>query len=126
MALINDDGPRRVLIIDDEPVVVEVLDDLLSSDGYDVQVAVDGYSGRAKLEETRWDAVLLDVMLPDEDGLELLQREYPTDIGPVDLLCHDAHGGTVAVEVKRRGEIDGVEQLARYLERLIRRYDAAN
>ncbi|MDH4119909.1 MAG: endonuclease NucS [Acidimicrobiia bacterium] len=53
-----------------------------------------------------------------EDGLSLIRREYPTDIGPVDLLCSDASGGTVAVEVKRRGEIDGVEQLARYLERL--------
>ncbi len=53
-----------------------------------------------------------------EEGLVLARREYPTDIGPVDLLCHDAAGGTVAVEVKRRGEIDGVEQLARYVERL--------
>ncbi len=53
-----------------------------------------------------------------EDGLTLIRREYPTDIGPVDLLCADPHGGTVAIEVKRRGEIDGVEQLARYLERL--------
>ena len=53
-----------------------------------------------------------------EEGLVLLEREYPTDIGPVDLLCADAAGRTVAVEVKRRGEIDGVEQLSRYLERL--------
>ena len=51
-------------------------------------------------------------------GLRLVRREYPTDIGPVDLRCRDAHGGTVAVEIKRRGEIDGVQQLARYLERL--------
>ncbi len=53
-----------------------------------------------------------------EDGLRLVRREYPTDIGPVDLLCRDADGTAVAVEVKRRGEIDGVEQLVRYLERL--------
>jgi RecB family endonuclease NucS len=53
-----------------------------------------------------------------EPGLELIRREYPTDIGPVDLLCRDVAGGVVAVEVKRRGEIDGVEQLARYVERL--------
>jgi RecB family endonuclease NucS len=53
-----------------------------------------------------------------EDGLSLIRREYPTDIGPVDILCSDVEGNTVAVEVKRRGEIDGVEQLARYLERL--------
>ncbi len=54
------------------------------------------------------------------DGLELIRREYPTPIGPVDLLCRDAHGATVAVEIKRRGEIDGVEQLTRYLEFLNR------
>jgi endonuclease len=48
-------------------------------------------------------------------GLRLVRREYPTDIGPVDLLCRDAKGRAVAVEIKRRGEIDGVEQLSRYL-----------
>ena len=51
-----------------------------------------------------------------EDELELVRREYPTPIGPVDLMFRDCHGGMVAVEVKRRGEIDGVEQLARYME----------
>jgi endonuclease len=53
-------------------------------------------------------------------GFRLVRREYPTDIGPVDLLCRDASGVAVAVEIKRRGEIDGVEQLTRYLERLDR------
>ena len=53
-------------------------------------------------------------------GLVLVRREFPTDIGPVDLLCRDADGTAVAIEVKRRGEIDGVEQLTRYLERLDR------
>jgi RecB family endonuclease NucS len=53
-------------------------------------------------------------------GLTLVRREYPTDIGPVDLLCRDGAGRAVAVEVKRRGDIDGVEQLARYIERLDR------
>ncbi|KOS53104.1 MULTISPECIES: endonuclease NucS [Rhodococcus] len=53
-------------------------------------------------------------------GYTLVRREYPTAIGPVDLLCRDADGGTVAVEIKRRGEIDGVEQLTRYLELLNR------
>ncbi len=53
-----------------------------------------------------------------EEGLELIRREYQTDIGPVDLLCESEAGETVAVEIKRRGEIDGVEQLARYVERL--------
>ncbi len=52
------------------------------------------------------------------EGLTLIRREYPTDIGPVDLLCVDAERRTVAVEIKRKGDIDGVEQLARYLERL--------
>ena len=49
-------------------------------------------------------------------GMSLVRREYMTAIGPVDLLCKDADGGSVAVEIKRRGEIDGVEQLTRYLE----------
>lgn len=49
------------------------------------------------------------------DGLSLVRREYPTEIGPVDLMCRDADGRLVAIEVKRRGEIDGVEQLTRYL-----------
>lgn len=55
-----------------------------------------------------------------EDGLTLVRREYPTDIGPVDLLCRDADGAAVAVEIKRVGDISGVEQLARYLELLDR------
>jgi len=54
------------------------------------------------------------------EGLVLVRREFPTDIGPVDLLCRDAEGQAVAIEVKRRGDIDGVEQLVRYLERLER------
>lgn len=53
-----------------------------------------------------------------EDGLTLVRREYPTAIGPIDLVCRDADDSVVAIEVKRRGEIDGVEQLARYIERL--------
>jgi RecB family endonuclease NucS len=54
------------------------------------------------------------------DQWSLIRREYPTAIGPVDLLCRDGAGVTVAVEIKRRGEIDGVEQLTRYLELLNR------
>lgn len=49
-------------------------------------------------------------------GYTLVRREYMTAIGPVDILCKDATGGSVAVEIKRRGDIDGVEQLTRYLE----------
>ena len=55
-----------------------------------------------------------------EEGMTLIRREYPTPIGPVDLLCRDADGVSVAVEIKRRGEIDGVEQLTRYVEFLNR------
>jgi endonuclease len=50
------------------------------------------------------------------DGWTLTRREYMTPIGPVDILCKDGSGGTVAIEIKRRGDIDGVEQLTRYLE----------
>jgi RecB family endonuclease NucS len=54
------------------------------------------------------------------DGYRLVRREYPTPIGPVDLLARDPGGSAVAVEIKRRGEIDGVEQLTRYLDLLNR------
>ena len=53
-------------------------------------------------------------------GWSLVRREYMTAIGPVDILAKDSTGTSVAVEIKRRGEIDGVEQLKRYLERLER------
>jgi endonuclease len=53
-----------------------------------------------------------------EEGMTLVRREYPTAIGPIDLVCRDRDGRVVAIEVKRRGEIDGVEQLTRYIERL--------
>jgi RecB family endonuclease NucS len=53
-------------------------------------------------------------------GHVLVRREYPTAIGPVDILARHPDGGTVAVEIKRRGDIDGVEQLTRYLELLNR------
>lgn len=54
------------------------------------------------------------------EGYTLVRREYMTAIGPVDILCRDGDGRSVAVEIKRRGEIDGVEQLTRYLELLNR------
>ncbi len=54
------------------------------------------------------------------DGWRLVRREYPTPIGPVDLMCRNGAGQSVAVEIKRRGEIDGVEQLTRYLDLLNR------
>jgi RecB family endonuclease NucS len=52
------------------------------------------------------------------EGLRLVRREYPTDIGPVDLMCRDGDEGYVAVEIKRVGTIEAVEQLCRYLERI--------
>jgi RecB family endonuclease NucS len=52
------------------------------------------------------------------EGFRLVRREWPTDIGPVDLMCRDADDGWVAVEIKRIGTIDAVEQLSRYLERI--------
>ena len=65
----------------------------------------------------------LQLLLADDpthiaEGLRLVKREWPTDVGPVDLMCRDEDGGWVAVEVKRVATIDAVEQLARYLERI--------
>ena len=57
---------------------------------------------------------------PLGSGFSLIRREYFTAIGPVDILARDADGATVAIELKRRGDIDGVEQLTRYLELLNR------
>ena len=54
------------------------------------------------------------------DGWRLVRREFPTAIGPVDLMCRNGDGVSVAIEIKRRGEIDGVEQLTRYLDLLNR------
>jgi len=54
------------------------------------------------------------------DGFRLVRREWPTDIGPVDLMCRDGNDDFVAVEIKRVGTIDAVEQLTRYLERISR------
>jgi len=63
----------RVLVIDDEPVVVDVLRRLLVKQGYEIQVAGDAAAGRQSLEGQTWDVVLLDVMLPDADGMQLLR-----------------------------------------------------
>ena len=70
--------------------------------------------------EAHLQALLAEHITTLGDGYTLVRREYPTAIGPVDILCRDATGATVAVEIKRRGELDGVEQLTRYLERLNR------
>jgi len=91
----------------------EVLSDVSHEMGLDPGLQKDGV-------EAHLQALLAADPTTMGDGLRLVRREYPTDIGPVDLLCRDADGVAVAVEVKRRGEIDGVEQLTRYLDFLNR------
>jgi RecB family endonuclease NucS len=91
----------------------EVLHDSSHELGVDPGLIKDGVE--AHLQE-----LLADRMEVLGAGWSLVRREYPTAIGPVDILCRDSEGGTVAVEIKRRGEIDGVEQLTRYLELLNR------
>jgi hypothetical protein len=90
----------------------EVVSDIQVALGIDPGLQKDGVE--AHLQE-----LLADKPWMIEDGMVLMRREYPTDLGPVDLMCTDANGTLVAIEVKRRGEIDGVEQLARYIERLV-------
>ncbi len=89
----------------------EVLTDLEHELGDDPGLSKDGVE--AQLQE-----LLAAAPETIEEGLTLVRREYPTAIGPIDLVCRDADGQVVAIEVKRRGEIDGVEQLGRYIERL--------
>jgi RecB family endonuclease NucS len=101
----NDRGERLVITID------EVVSDQNHALGVDPGLVKDGVE--AHLQELL--AANCEVLGP---GFRLVRREHPTDIGPVDLLCRDADGGAVAIEIKRRGEVDGVEQLARYVERL--------
>jgi len=91
----------------------EVIDELDHEMGVDPGLVKDGVE--AHLQEL----LAADPTTIDK-GLRLVRREFPTDIGPVDLLCRDADGKAVAIEVKRRGEIDGVEQLTRYLDFLNR------
>jgi RecB family endonuclease NucS len=101
----NNKGEKLVISIS------EVLEDVTHALGDDPGLQKDGVEAhlQALLAARPW--VL-------EEGLTLIRREYPTDIGPVDLLFEDLNGDLVVVEVKRRGEIDGVEQLTRYLDRL--------
>jgi RecB family endonuclease NucS len=91
----------------------EVLSDTSYALGDDPGLVKDGVE--AHLQELL--AAQLNVL---GDGWRLVRREFPTAIGPVDIMCRDALGISVAVEVKRRGEIDGVEQLTRYLDLLNR------
>ncbi|RJK98163.1 endonuclease NucS [Vallicoccus soli] len=93
--------------------VEEVLHDSSHELGVDPGLTKDGVE--AHLQE-----LLADQIERLGDGWRLVRREFPTAIGPVDILARDDTGSTVAVEIKRRGEIDGVEQLTRYLELLNR------
>jgi RecB family endonuclease NucS len=101
----NPKGERLTITLHD------VLSDVSAAFGVDPGLRKDGVE--AHLQE-----LLAATPGAIEAGLTLVRREYPTAIGPVDLVCRDAGGAVVAVEVKRRGDIDGVEQLVRYLERL--------
>jgi RecB family endonuclease NucS len=89
----------------------EVLDDRTYELGDDPGLEKDGVE--AELQE-----LIAARVQALADDLTLVRREYPTDIGPIDLLCRDGDGRAVAVEIKRVGEIAGVEQLLRYQERL--------
>ena len=93
--------------------VAEILHDSIHELGADPGLVKDGV-------EAHLQALLAERIEVLGRGFTLIRREYPTPIGPVDLLCRDASGGVVAVEIKRRGEIDGVEQLTRYVDLLDR------
>ncbi len=99
-----------------ERLAIELHDVLLDHDvalGDDPGLAKDGVE--AELQE-----LIAARVRALRDDLRIVRREYPTDIGPVDLLCRDGDGRAVVIEVKRIGEIAGVEQLLRYQERLDR------
>jgi endonuclease len=103
----NKGGERLIITME------EILHDSSHELGVDPGLIKDGVE--AHLQE-----LLADRMETLGEGWSLVRREYPTAIGPVDILGRDGEGVTVAVEIKRRGEIDGVEQLTRYLELLNR------
>jgi len=89
----------------------EIHDEVVTELGTDPGLVKDGV-------EAEMQALIAKRVEALADDFQLVRREFPTDIGPVDLLCRDGEGQAVAVEVKRVGEIAGVDQLVRYLERL--------
>ncbi|OEV05704.1 endonuclease NucS [Streptomyces oceani] len=105
---VENKGGEKLII-----TLAEVLHDSSHELGTDPGLVKDGVE--AHLQE-----LLADRMETLGEGCSLIRREYPTAIGPVDILGRDSEGATLAVEIKRRGEIDGVEQLTRYLELLNR------
>ncbi len=115
--VVEEEGGRivvRKLKGDDrlEIELAEVLSDVTHAMDFDAdQLEKDGVE--AHLQE-----LLADAPGWCGEGFRLMRREWPTDIGPVDLMCRDEEDGWVAVEIKRVGTIDAVEQLARYLERI--------
>jgi RecB family endonuclease NucS len=95
-----------------EIVLAEVLSDVTHAMDFDAdQLQKDGV-------EADLQALLADAPGWCGEGFRLVRREWPTDVGPVDLMCRDSDDGWVAVEIKRIGTIDAVEQLSRYLERI--------
>jgi RecB family endonuclease NucS len=91
--------------------VAELLSDVTHDMGESVALQKDGVERHLQEELAARPAAL-------GQDLQLVRREWPTDIGPVDLMCRDESGDWVAVEIKRIGTIDAVEQLTRYLERI--------
>jgi RecB family endonuclease NucS len=91
--------------------IAEVLSDQTHEMGESVALQKDGVERHLQEELAARPAVL-------EEGLRLVRREWPTDIGPVDLMCRDEDDGWVAIEIKRVATIEAVEQLCRYLERI--------
>jgi RecB family endonuclease NucS len=93
-------------------VLADVLSDVTHAMDFDAdQLEKDGV-------EAHLQALLAEAPAWCGEGFRLVRREWPTDIGPVDLMCRDEDDGWVAVEIKRIGTIDAVEQLSRYLERI--------
>jgi RecB family endonuclease NucS len=103
----NKAGERLVITLE------ELLHDFSHELGVDPGLVKDGV-------EAHLQTLLAEQIETLGTGWRLVRREYPTAIGPVDILARDPTGGAVAIEIKRRGEIDGVEQLTRYLELLNR------
>ena len=114
--LVQAEGLWRVQNKAGEQLIVtieEVLHDSEHELGVDPGLVKDGV-------EAHLQALLAEQVEVLGAGYTLIRREYPTPVGPVDLLCRDETGAVIAVEIKRRGEIDGVEQLTRYVDLLSR------
>jgi RecB family endonuclease NucS len=114
-------APNSIVETDEQWVVTNPKGETLTITFHEIHVETNHEFGEDPgLQKDGVEAHLQELLaaLPEsvQPGLTLVRREWPTAIGPVDLMCIDADGNYVAVEIKRRGEIDGVEQLARYLE----------